>query len=79
MVNTGIVYRPTVPGLVPEIEVREAAVFGHYTWTTWQTLGWQEHAEGVAHFRIHRAIEMHQNDAVAREMKRKTAQRGSQG
>ncbi len=77
--NTGIVYKATVPGLVPEIEVREAAVFGHYTWTGWQTLGWQERAGGIAHFRIHRAIEMHQNDAVAQEMKRQAAKRGSQG
>lgn len=78
-VNTGIVYRALLPGLVPEIEAREAAVFGLYTWRQWQQLEWEERADGVAHFRIRRAIELHQNEAVTREIKRKSTQRGSQG
>ena len=77
--NTGIVYQPLVPGLVPEIEAREAAVFGLYTWRQWQQLDWQERVDGVAHFRVHRAIELHQNEAVARAMKKQAARRGPQG
>lgn len=73
---TGIRYHSLLPELVSLVEEREAAIFCLYNWREWQGLTWEEQAEGVAHFRIHRAIELHQNEAVAREIKRQTTKRG---
>ncbi len=62
-------YRALVPGLVPTLEERDAAVFSQYNWPSWQALTWQERAEAIAHFRLHHIVDLHRNDAVAREMK----------
>lgn len=71
---TGIEYDAVLPGLVPLYEEREAAVFGHYRWTDWQALAPEERAAAVAHFRLHRLVEMHSSDAVSRAMERRARQ-----
>ena len=77
MISTGIQYHALVPRLVSAVEEREAAVFNLYNWRDWRGLTWEERAEGMAFFRVHRAIELHQNEAVAREIKRQSSKRGS--
>lgn len=57
-----------------EIEERDAAVFGLFNRTEWACLGWEEKAATVAHYRIHRLIELHQNDAVSKAIEQKTKQ-----
>ncbi len=76
-VSTGIVYGGNLPGLVPEFEEREAAVFCHLNWTEWRLLDWLERAKNVAHFRLHHLVNLHKNDAVARKMKEKTMTAGA--
>ncbi len=63
-------------GLVPEMEEREDSVFAHYTWDRWLGLAWQERAQVIAHFRLHHLIDLHRNDAVSRELRRRTAKAG---
>ena len=77
-VATGIEYRTRLPGLVPEFEEREAARFGHYTWVAWQQLTYEDRAFGVAHYRTHILVELHQNDAQSKELERRqrNAQQG---
>ena len=58
------------PGMVSEIEEREAATFGGYTWKEWKGLEHQEKVDGVAYFRIRRQIDMHQQDAQYQESER---------
>ncbi len=71
MVDTGIRYESLVPELVPDFEQREAAVFCRYNWGEWQRLDWQGRASSIAHFRLHNLVELHKNDAIARDIKRK--------
>jgi len=56
-------------GLVPEIEEREAALFNGYSWRSWAELSYGEKRDGVAHFRLHRLIEMHKQDAAIEHSK----------
>ena len=72
--ETGITYRQIVPGVVPEIEEREAARFSGYTWKDWRELPTQERVDGVAHFRLRRAIDMNRQDAQQKEAERKARQ-----
>lgn len=76
LLDTGITYRRLLPGLVPEIEEREAARFSGYTWAQWELLDHHERVSGVAYFRARRTIEMHQSDAQEIEAKRQTAKAG---
>ena len=69
--DTGITYRRIVPNVVPEVEEREAARFSGYTWKDWQELPTQERVDGVAYFRLRRAIDMNQQDARDRDVERK--------
>ncbi len=62
-------YAPVVDGLVAEMEERDAAVFSHYDWDRWTHLSWEARAKTIAHFRLHHLIDLHRNDAAAREMK----------
>lgn len=70
-VNTGISIQ-AMPGVVPEYEEREAAVFAHYNWSDWCSLDWTERANAVAHYRLHSLIESHVNEAVERAQKRQS-------
>lgn len=62
-------YAPLVVGLVAEMEERDAAVFAQYDWDRWTQLTWYARAKAIAHFRLHHLIDLHRNDAAAREMK----------
>ena len=76
---TGIQYRPTIPGLVPEIEERHAARFGGYRWKQWLALARQERIDGVAAYRLDRLVDLHSQDAVDRESRsrRKASERAA--
>lgn len=66
--HTGITFRNGFPpGFVPELEEREAARYGGYTWFEWQKLPRRERVDGVAYFRIMKTIEQHQHDAAERQ------------
>lgn len=62
-------YAPLVAELVAEMEERDAAVFAQYDWERWTSLTWHARAKAIAHFRLHHLIDLHRNDAAAREMK----------
>lgn len=61
-----------LPGMVPAFEEREAARFGWYNWRQWRRLEAEERADVVAHYRLHRLIELHNHDVVSREMKKRS-------
>ena len=69
-----------MPGLVPQIEEREACRFSGYNWKEWQGLPYDERVESVAYFRVKRRIEMNQDDAreqkVKRDMRKKPKSKG---
>lgn len=69
--------RPIFPGTIPEYEEREAARFGLYTWRQWGRLPKRDRIRGIAHYRVHRLIEMHEADALNAHAERqsKRAQR----
>ncbi len=73
-VRTGVAYNASLPGLVPLMEERDAAVFSQHNWADWEGLSWQERANAIAHFRLHHVVELHRNDALATEMKRRADQ-----
>lgn len=68
-VNSGLVFEPVIPGLVPEIEEREACRFNGYTWHDWHDLPKEERVDAVAHFRLIKLIDMHQADASQRQQR----------
>jgi hypothetical protein len=76
-VSTGITWQTLVPGLVAELEEREAAISCGYTWKEWLSFdlrtfeGRIERASGIAHYRMHKLMEMHGEDAVSRETDRR--------
>lgn len=65
--TSGITYRQSTTrlGAVPEYEEREAARFGLYRWVDWERLPVAERVRGLAHYRMHHLIELHQADAQA--------------
>lgn len=70
-VQTGITFRQLIPGVIAPVEEREASLANGYTWKEWLQLSRGERAEGIAHYRIHRIIEMHGEDAVSKESERR--------
>lgn len=64
--------RSIFPGTVPEYEEREAARFGLYTWRQWERLPKGERIRGLAHYRAHRLIEMHEADALNAHVERES-------
>lgn len=77
--KTGISYHPTIPGLVPEIEIHHAARHSGYTWREWETLRRDQQVTGVAVYRLDRLVDLHANDAVTRraDYRRMMAHAGS--
>lgn len=74
-VKVGIEIEPEHEGFVPEYEAREAAVFGNYNYSQWQSLSSWERAAGVAHYRMHLLVESHVNEAVYKYQKAQAAGR----
>jgi len=70
-IDTGITYESLIPDTVSPFEEREACIKNNYNWTDWQNLTWQEKSEAVAHYRLSGLLELHRNDALTRDMKRK--------
>jgi hypothetical protein len=76
-IKTGISQIGLLGGLVNELEEREAALFGGYTWKQWQEFdllsaeGRYQRASGIAHYRIHHLIENHTEDAVSSSVEAK--------
>ena len=64
-----------LPGMVPEIEEREAARFVGVPWAAWERLPRVDRADGVGHFRLSRLIDLHQSDAHNSELKRRAGRR----
>lgn len=60
-----------IPGEVPELECREAAVYVHVPWAAWVKLSSRERAAAVAHYRTKLAIDAHINHAATKESQRK--------
>jgi hypothetical protein len=75
-IRTGITYGTLLTGAVPEYEEREAARFGLYRWRQWCRLGYWERVNGLVHYRLHRLIELHENDVLAEHADRE-AKKGS--
>lgn len=59
-------------GLISEVEDRDSARFNGYSWREWQKLPYQDRIDGVAYHRLRRLIEMHEEDAVTREVERRS-------
>jgi hypothetical protein len=70
-IDTGIVLGGLLPGMVPLFEEREASCQSNYTWKAWQRLTGEERAEAVAHYRIKLILNLHRDDAMNKEMKRR--------
>ncbi len=62
---------PLVPGIVPPAEERLAATANLYNWTDWQALPMEERVMGVAWYRLQHLIDLHQGDAMVRDMERR--------
>jgi hypothetical protein len=60
-----------MPGLVPEVEEREAALFNGYTWREWGTLDYFDRVDGVAHFRIHHLLALVRSEVEAVEIEKR--------
>ena len=54
-----------IPGLVSEVEERDAAIANGYTWREWGDLSRNERIHNVAHYRLRRLIDAHVEDAVS--------------
>ena len=67
-IQTGITFRAPYPGIVPEMEEREAAMFASIRFLHWQKMTREERVDGVAHYRLHHLVEMHSEDAVSTAM-----------
>lgn len=77
--DVGILLEPQQPGLVPELEAREAAVYVHVSWKDWcDVLDGRERAAAVAHYRTQLLIKAHIEDEakhVAERAKGRAARR----
>jgi len=70
-VKTGISYDGGVPGCVPFFEEHDARHAAGYTLKEWRALEPDERALEVAYLRMKRYIDLHSNEAVQRDAKRK--------
>lgn len=78
--DAGIQIVPAMPGQVPEIECREAAVYTGVTWREWTTLLTAYDREyAVAHYRMHLLIEAHVNDAAQKRSRSDQARASRRG
>jgi hypothetical protein len=70
---SGIVRETEIPGMVSEFDERAAAGASAIPWTTWETMDRGDRIMAVAFSRMQQLVEIHRDDAAAREMKRKNA------
>jgi hypothetical protein len=72
----GLEIQPLLPGLVPELECREAAVYVHVPWSEWIELDARDRASAVAHYRTQLLIKAHIDDASSKAHERAVHKRG---
>jgi hypothetical protein len=77
-VNIGITY-DSILNLVPEIEERDAALFGLYNWTAWSRLSVEQKAAGIAHYRLTNLMKAHIQEAQNHAANVQRAQAGTEG
>lgn len=65
-----------MPGLVPEFECREAAVYVHVPWSDWIELDAMERAYAVAHYRMQLLIRAHVDDAAHKASEKAAHKKG---
>jgi len=70
-VRTGITFDGGVPGCVPMFEEHDTRREAGYTLAQWRALTHQERALEVAYTRMKRYIDLHVQDVVQRDAKRK--------
>lgn len=76
-VRSGISFAERIPGAVPEYLEREAARFGLYTWRDWMMLPLVERVAGVAHYRMHNLIELHEGEAMNAHIEQQSRRAGN--
>ena len=77
--QTGITWDSVATGLVPPLEEREAARFCGYRWADWMTMTRDDRIEAIAHYRVTRLIELHQQDAVQLDHERRSKKGAGRG
>jgi len=63
------------PNLVPLYEEQEALRYANYNPSQWKRLSSWERAFHVAHYRMHRIVDLNVNDAVQNNIEREIKQR----
>ncbi len=71
-VETGIRYEGLLPGLVAEIEERDAAKDCGVSWIQYRDMEYAEQVKLVAYYRVSRIVDMHKDEAVNDASERKT-------
>ena len=59
-------------GLISEVEERDSARFNSVPWEQWQRMPYLERVDGVAYYRLTLIIDMSKEDAVSREVDRRS-------
>lgn len=66
--DSGLQVEPFLPGMVPEIDCREAAVYVGVTWQSWMSdMSSHDRAYAVAHYRVNLLLRAHVEDAAQRK------------
>jgi len=68
--NSGITIKPMIPGIVSELEERDAAKFSLIPWPDFKVMNRLEKADVIAYFRIRMEIDAHTNDEMTRRRER---------
>lgn len=70
--DVGLEITASIPGMVPEFECREAAIYVGITWKQWlEDMSDYDRATAVAHYRVQLLIKAHVEDASATASERR--------
>lgn len=72
--ETGLSFERVLPGVVPEIDERDAARYGGYAWREWLQLPRYERVDCFAAYTLHNLIDAHSNEAAQDAIERKRRQ-----
>lgn len=72
-IETGITIGRLIPGMVPELEERNAAADFGVPWPAYQAMDRYEQVDLVAAFRLRRYIEQHGHEATSSHMEQQRA------
>lgn len=67
-------FERVLPGVIPEIDEREAAKYSGYTWREWLDLSRFERVDCFAAFTLHNLIDAHSHEAAQDAIERKRRQ-----